>query len=117
MIPGDRIGGRFQVEQWVGAGGMGAVYRARDLEGGGLVAIKVLLSAGRLEEARFEREVEALAGLRHPGIVRYVAHGQTEGGAPWLAMGTPRSSRSPASSASIADAVDVVVASRVEERR
>ena len=36
--------------------------------------------------ARFAREAEVLSELHHPGIVRYVAHGRTEPGRPFLAM-------------------------------
>ena len=40
--PGAVIVERFEVEREAGRGGMGAVFRARDLLGGGLVALKVL---------------------------------------------------------------------------
>jgi serine/threonine protein kinase/tetratricopeptide (TPR) repeat protein len=79
------IAGRFVVEQLAGTGGMGKVYRARDLVTGERVAVKVLRSDS-LESARFEREGAVLAELRHPGIVRYVAHGETPEGALYLAM-------------------------------
>lgn len=69
--------GRFIVEREVAAGGMGVIYRARDLESGGLVALKGL-RLGTEDAARFEREAQALAMLEHPAIVRYVAHGGTE---------------------------------------
>ena len=38
------------------------------------------------DAARFQREANVLATLRHPGIVRYVAHGRAESGEPYLAM-------------------------------
>src|SRR5213596_3574867 len=41
MRPGQRIGDRFEIERLAGTGGMGAVYRARDVKDGALVAIKV----------------------------------------------------------------------------
>ncbi|EYF02145.1 serine/threonine-protein kinase [Chondromyces apiculatus] len=86
MRPGDVIADRFELEQLAGAGGMGAVYRARERYSGRLVALKILQPGPREHAARFAREAQVLAELRHPGIVRYVAHGLTEDGLPFLAM-------------------------------
>src|SRR5581483_5572961 len=83
MEKGDVVGDRFVIERAAGSGGMGTVYRAHDRVSGTPVAIKVV--APGKESARFEREAEALAHLVHPGIVRYVAHGETDSGA-YLAM-------------------------------
>ncbi len=79
---------RFAVEEHVGSGGMGMVFRARDLSTGNQVALKLLLSQASdpQEEERFAREAQVLAELRHPGIVAYVAHGRTSEGQPFLAM-------------------------------
>ena len=71
LTPGSRLG-TYEIVAPIGAGGMGEVYRARDLRLGREVALKVLPSevaadAGRL--ARFDREARAVAGLNHPGIV------------------------------------------------
>jgi hypothetical protein len=79
------IDGRFEVERLAGTGGMGKVYRARDRATGEHVGVKVLRPES-VERARFERECALLAGLAHPGIVRYVAHGRTREGALYLAM-------------------------------
>jgi serine/threonine protein kinase len=65
---------------------MGIVFRARDQVDGQAVALKVLHRQGPLANERFLREAEALAALAHPGIVRYVAHGTTQQGEPYLAM-------------------------------
>src|SRR5262245_48114411 len=65
---------------------MGTVYRARDKATGAIVALKVLQGDDESDADRFQREAEVLARLDHPAIVRYVAHGKTESGAPWLAM-------------------------------
>lgn len=65
---------------------MGRVFRATDLSSGEQVALKVLLEGHNGERDRFEREARALAELRHPNIVRYVAHGQTASGEPYLSM-------------------------------
>jgi eukaryotic-like serine/threonine-protein kinase len=56
---------------------MGEVYRATDLRTGETVAIKLLKhSARQVHRARFQREIRALAEIRHPGVVRYVGHGE-----------------------------------------
>lgn len=69
-----------------GKGGMGVVYQAIDLTTGRLVALKVLSSRGMVEMARFNQEAKVLAELSHPGIVRYLDHGLTPGGSPYIAM-------------------------------
>src|SRR5690348_10222705 len=88
MQPGDLVGGRFELAEVAGSGGMGAVYRARDRTTGESVAVKVLRETAAAAEHtdRFRREIRVLGTLRHPGIVRYLADGQTEDGMPWLAM-------------------------------
>ena len=63
---------------------MGHVYRAHDWQTDHPVAVKVLSAQGALEAERFAREVTVLAGLSHPAIVRFVAHGHTEEGEPFL---------------------------------
>ncbi|MDB4934680.1 MAG: Adenylate cyclase [Labilithrix sp.] len=85
--PGNTNAQRFQIERRVSAGGMSAVFRAVDLRGGGVVAIKVLYGrdAGEHKE-RLYREARILEKLSHPGIVKHVAHGETEDGMPFLAM-------------------------------
>ena len=62
---------RYLLEQELGRGGMGVVYRARDSRLGRIVAIKVLNPRQHTPEAlrRFEREARAAAALSHPGIV------------------------------------------------
>jgi eukaryotic-like serine/threonine-protein kinase len=67
---GDRLG-PFEVTGSLGAGGMGEVYRARDIRLGRIVAIKVLAGeAGRSPDlrARFEREARTISRLQHPNI-------------------------------------------------
>lgn len=66
-----RIAGRYDIDTQLGAGGMGAVYRATDRTTGATVAIKQLhpsLARPELIE-RFRREGQALRDLRHPNIV------------------------------------------------
>jgi serine/threonine protein kinase len=87
--------GSFQLEQLVGRGGMGEVWRARHVDLGRRVAVKLIggesLDAERV--ARFEDEVHAVAGLAHPGIVAVYdvgvlaePAGHLPAGSPWLAM-------------------------------
>jgi serine/threonine protein kinase len=66
-IPGYEILGRL------GQGGMGTVYKARDVQLNRLLALKVLPAgahAGDAERARFRTEAEAVARLQHPNIVQ-----------------------------------------------
>src|SRR5689334_13550878 len=86
MNLGDVLGARFELERLAGAGGMGEVFRARDRRTGDRVAVKVLLDGAATDAVRFEREAEALAELSHPAVVRYVAHGITPAGRPYLVM-------------------------------
>jgi predicted Ser/Thr protein kinase len=76
---------RFVVQEAAGSGGMGDVFRARDIEGGALVALKVMRGAD-VDRERFEREARVLRALDHPRVVRYLGHGETPDGAPFLAM-------------------------------
>ena len=81
---GDVVAERFE-SSGSRAGGMGTVFRARDRLTGEAVALKVL-RAERGDGRRFAREARVLAELRHPGIVRYVAHGNTPAAQLYLAM-------------------------------
>jgi len=64
---------------------MGAVYRAMDRLTGAAVALKVM-ACRRGDEERFAQEARVLAELNHPTIVRYVTHGETAEGHPYLVM-------------------------------
>jgi tetratricopeptide (TPR) repeat protein len=79
------IADRFELEQLVGSGGMGEVFRARDRLTGGAVAVKVLHASSRDTE-RFRREAQILAEVSHPRIVKYVAHGIADASRPYIAM-------------------------------
>jgi WD40 repeat protein/predicted Ser/Thr protein kinase len=72
----------YLLEKEIGHGGMGVVYRARQVSLGRVVAVKVLLlgrysSAGTVE--RFRREAQAVAALRHPQIVSIYDVGECDG--------------------------------------
>ena len=86
--PSAIVAHRFLIAELAGSGGMGSVYKARDLLTGQLVALKILHGATPTPQdaERFAREARLLATLEHPNIVRYVAHGQTSEGQPFLAM-------------------------------
>ena len=68
----DLLDNKYQIEQLLGQGGMGAVYRATHLGTKRTVAVKVIqpqLSAHDQFVARFRREAEAAGRLRHPNVV------------------------------------------------
>ena len=70
LSPGDKLG-QFDVLSLLGKGGMGEVYRARDMQLKREVALKVLpavFSSDPDRLARFQREAELLASLDHPNI-------------------------------------------------
>lgn len=86
---GERVGGRFLVTGKIGAGGMGAVYRARQEGMDRDVAVKVLL--GELVDnetvlRRFTLEALAVSRLRHPNTIQIFDYGQTAQGNPYIAM-------------------------------
>jgi hypothetical protein len=71
------VGTEYVLLDRLGEGGMGEVWRARQLSTGRTVAIKLMRRG--IPEARFAQEVGALAKLDHPGIVRLLQAGQHEG--------------------------------------
>ena len=75
--------GPYRIEREIGRGGAGTVYRAVDDPSGTIVALKHVTDPAW--RTRFAREVATLARLVHPGIVRYIAHGETTQGM-YLAM-------------------------------
>ncbi len=86
LEPGAVLDGRFELLERAGAGGMGTVYRARDRQSGEICALKVVPHVEGPEALRFRREVEILAELRHPNVVRYIAHGSAGEDGAYLAM-------------------------------
>jgi serine/threonine protein kinase len=74
--PGDRLAGRFEIEKFVGRGGMGTVFAALDQLTKERVAVKVIeASSARELDAihRFLREAHASARVEHPAVV-YARH-------------------------------------------
>ena len=84
---GEVLASKYRLEDLLGSGGMGHVYRAVDEHGGGLVAIKVL----RIEHAenaqvvdRFLREARAANLVKHPNVVQVFDVGKEADGTPFL---------------------------------
>jgi tetratricopeptide (TPR) repeat protein len=72
----------YEVQALLGRGGMGLVYQARHLRLNRLVALKMLITgayAGPQERARFQREAEAVASLRHANVVHVYDVGEHNG--------------------------------------
>lgn len=74
--------GEYDLEEELGRGGMGVVYRARHRESGREVALKMLLQGDMATAAnlkRFRVEADAVRNLEYPGIVRILDVGEHEG--------------------------------------
>jgi eukaryotic-like serine/threonine-protein kinase len=87
LDPGTRFGS-YEIAHRIGSGGMGDVYRARDLRLGRDLAIKFLhddLARNTLQLHRFEREARAASALNHPSIITIYEVGEYEGH-PYIAM-------------------------------
>ncbi|MDT0528988.1 serine/threonine-protein kinase [Micromonospora sp. DSM 115977] len=98
------LSGRYRLDERVATGGMGDVWRGKDLVLGRQVAVKVLLPALVSDPdfiARFRAEARIMAALRHPGIVQVFDSGEDDlpdgGRADYLVMefvtGQPLSKR------------------------
>src|SRR5262245_32979627 len=81
--------GPYEIVAFIGAGGMGEVYRARDARLGRDVAVKVLppnLNVSAVARQRFQREAAAVAALQHPNICTVHDVGETDDGQAFLVM-------------------------------
>jgi hypothetical protein len=84
---GDVFDGRYRVDRVLGKGGMGAVYEVERMRDGRRLALKVLTSeVSARGAARFAREAEIGARIRHNNVVSIVDVGIAEGAAPFLVM-------------------------------
>jgi Tol biopolymer transport system component/predicted Ser/Thr protein kinase len=85
--PGTRLGS-YEITSLLGSGGMGEVYRAKDLKLGRDVAIKVLredLATDSDRLSRFEQEARSASALNHPNIIHIYDVGEQDG-AHYIAM-------------------------------
>ncbi len=78
--------GPYQILERLGRGGMGVVYRAAHERTGALAAVKTVLVPSGRHLGAIRREIQALARVQHPGIVRIVDEGVDTDGLPWYAM-------------------------------
>jgi serine/threonine protein kinase len=86
---GTILAGRYRIEQLLGSGGMGAVYRAEHVHMRKAVAVKVLhreMTAFPEVVARFEREAVAAGRIEHPHVVSASDFGQLDDGSFYLAL-------------------------------
>jgi serine/threonine protein kinase/CHASE3 domain sensor protein len=78
----------YEIQNEIGRGGMGVVYKAEDQRLKRVVALKVILAgghAGEIELARFQTEAESVARLKHHNFVQIYEVGSDEG-LPFLAL-------------------------------
>lgn len=91
MLIGQQIG-PFEIEKELGSGAMGTVYRAKFHRSADVVMPVALkfVALGLLgndgARARFDREANILKQLKHPHIVRMIAHGKIKRDTPYIAM-------------------------------
>jgi serine/threonine protein kinase/tetratricopeptide (TPR) repeat protein len=82
LLPGTLLGGRYEILQTVGEGGMGAVYKAEDRELGRTVALKVIrpeLASDRDILQRFKQEILLASKVTDRNIIRIYDLGDAEG--------------------------------------
>ncbi len=80
---------RYQLGGEIGRGGMGVVFRARDLDLNRDVAVKLLSCGHGTADAAvtaFIQEAKIMGSLQHPGVVRIYEFGRTAGGRPFHVM-------------------------------
>ncbi len=85
---GTVFGGRYEILSELGAGGMGVVYKARDLELDDLVAIKMLRGAALMDAEQLDRlksELKLARKITHPNVLRTFDFGDHEG-RPYISM-------------------------------
>jgi DNA-binding CsgD family transcriptional regulator len=89
LLHGELMAERYEVQRVLGRGGMGTVYRCRDLRNGELVAVKRVIPPARSAAqglAWFVAESQALSAVDHEHVVRAREFGQLGDGTAFLAM-------------------------------
>ena len=91
LVPGlpRLVDGKYRVDRVLGRGGMGAVFRARDMRLDRDVALKVVkadLLSNPDARSRFRREAQVVAKLQHPSIVSIFDYGSLPDGGAFLVM-------------------------------
>jgi serine/threonine-protein kinase len=88
IVLGEVLDEKYQVLRLLGSGGMGAVYAARRVKLGDVVAIKCILPAqnNEVNRTRFLREAQAAARIRHPNVVQVFDFGAPYGRTPYMVM-------------------------------
>ncbi len=82
LEPGTVLGGRYEILKWLGEGGMGAVYKARDRELDLLVALKVIrpeLASNPDVLRRFKQELILARQVTHKNVIRIFELGMADG--------------------------------------
>lgn len=87
-LAGDQLIGDYRILSKIGAGGMGDVYLAEDIQLHRKVALKLVRAAMRTDDivARFRHEEQILAGLNDPNIAHLYGGGVTANGLPFFVM-------------------------------
>lgn len=88
LTPGGLFLGKYSIQDRIGSGGMGVVYRCNQVFIGKDMAIKTLNQSSMSDEAvqRFQTEAKAAGSLSHPNLVSVYDFGVTEGGTPYMVM-------------------------------
>ena len=86
---GKVIDGRYEIQQRVGEGGMGVVYKARQISIDRVIALKMLnqqMASDPTWVQRFYNEAKACSRLQHPNTIRMFDFGQTSDGRLFMTM-------------------------------
>ena len=88
LEPGTAFGGRYRILSELGAGGMGVVYKAHDLELDDVVALKMLKPSALMDQEQLDRlksEIKLARMITHPNVLRTFDFGEVEGH-PYISM-------------------------------
>jgi serine/threonine-protein kinase len=88
LEPGSTFGGRYRILSELGAGGMGVVYKAHDLELDDVVALKMLRASALVDQEQLDRlksEIKLARMITHPNVLRTFDFGDVDG-LPYISM-------------------------------